>query len=147
MSTDKKKIIDSLDVVGEVFPDVKEAVINGHFKISTTRKETSEQEAKRCIQMYAILKNIEKLSGRKLEVLVYYLIYGYSKQTKDDVIKELKMTDSNLNNINHRLRKMGLINIYGTNFTKNEVSKELIAFKDFIVGSKGEYILIKINKE
>ena len=144
MEIPRKRLEDSLDVIGEVFSDIKDAVLKGHFNIKTNRL-IENAEVIRCIKLYVILNNIKKLTGRKLEVLAYYLIMGYSKETKKTILKALKITDSNLNNINHELRKMGVINSVGYNQSNNEVNKDLLAFKNFIVDSKGSYVLIKID--
>lgn len=144
MEEHRKKLEDSLDIIGEVFKDVKEACMEGHFKIETSRLVEAD-EVNRCIKLYVILKDIKKLTGRKLEVLTYYLILGYSKETKKFILKGLDITDSNLNNINHELRKMGVIKSVGYNQSNNEVNADLLAFKKFIVDKKGNYILIKID--
>jgi len=144
MKITRKQLEESLEVVGEFFGDIKDACINGHFKIETKRLSEMD-EILRCIKMYVILKDINKLTGRKLEVLSYYLKFGYSKKTKKDIIKGIKITDSNLNNINHELRKMGVINSVGYNQSTNEVNKDLLQFKSFIVDNKGGYVLIKVD--
>lgn len=144
MEINRQKIEESLEVVGNIFGDVKEACIDGFYKIETKRLNEMD-EILRCIKLFVILKDIKKLTGRKLEVLAYYLLYGYSKKTKKDVIKGIKITDSNLNNINHELRKMGVINSVGYNQSTNEVNKDLLEFKKFIVDNKGNYVLIKLN--
>lgn len=144
METSRKKIEESFEVVGQYFPDVKEACISGYYKIDTKRLSVTD-EIVRCIKLYAILKDIPKITGRKLEVLTYYLKFGYSKETKKIVIKGIKITDSNLNNINHELRKMGVINSVGYNQSANEVNKELLEFKEFIVDNKGKFMLVEID--
>ncbi len=144
MKNDRKILEKSLDEVGKYFVDIKEACTNGYYKIETQRLPHAE-EVIRCIKLYVILKDIKKLTGRKLEVLAYYLLYGYSKKTKKSVIKNIKITDSNLNNINHELRKMGVINSVGYNQSANEVNNELLQFKEFIINDKGNYILINLD--
>ena len=144
MKSDKKQVEDSLEVLGKYFPDVKEACVNGYYKIETERLIEIE-EILRCIKLYVILKDIKKLTGRKLEVLAYYLLLGYSKKTKKHIIANIKITDSNLNNINHELRKMGVINSVGYNQSANEVNPDLLEFKKFIVDNKGNYVLIKLD--
>lgn len=144
MKSSKQEIVKSLNIVGEVFPDIKEACVEGYYKIDTERLSDIE-EIIRCIKIYVILKDILKLSGRKLEVLSYYLKFGYSKKTKKDIIKNIKITDSNLNNINHELRRMGVINSVGYNQSSNEVSSELLEFTKFIVDSKKNFVMIKLK--
>lgn len=144
MSVNREKLEESLEVVGEYFGDIKDACISGYYQIET--KRLSEMaEILRCIKLYVILKDIKKLTGRKLEVLGYYLLLNYSKKTKKEIIETTGITDSNLNNINHELRKMGVINSVGYNQSTNEVNPELLEFKKFIVDQKGSFALIKIN--
>lgn len=144
MEISREKLEESLEIVGKVFEDVKESCIDGYFKIETGRLNEMD-EILRCIKLYVILKDIKKLTGRKLEVLSYYLKFGYSKQTKKNIIRGIKITDSNLNNINHELRNMGVISSVGYNQSTNEVNKELLKFKQFIVDNKKKYVLIKID--
>lgn len=141
---ERKKIEEALDTVGQYFGDIKQACIKGHYTIDTTRMGEME-DILRCIDMYIILNNIENLTGRKKEILGYYLKMGYSKKTKDFIIKNLKLTDSNINNLNHSLRKLGVIKSIGYNQSINEVDKDLLDFKKFMVDSKGEYLLVKIK--
>ena len=131
MNIDRQEIENSLETVGKFFEDIKEACLDGHYKIETKRLSEMD-EILRCIKTYVILKDIKKLTGRKLEVLSYYLKFGYSKKTKKDIIKGINITDSNLNNINHELRKMGVINSVGYNQSANEVNKELLEFKNLL---------------
>jgi hypothetical protein len=144
MNISVEELEKSLNVVGEVFSDVRDACIEGHFKIDTERLIEVE-EVLRCIKLFVILKDLEKLTGRKLEVLVYYLLYGYSKDTKRKILKAIGITDSNLNNINCALRSIGVIHSVNYNQKDNEVDSELLKFKEFIVNSKGKYILIKVE--
>ena len=88
---------------------------------------------------------MDDLRGRKQEVLAYYLMLGYSKKTKESIMKELDIKSSNLNHVNHSLRKMGAIRQIGYNESNNEVNKELIKLKEFIVDGRNKYILIKID--
>lgn len=144
MALDRKKVEGALDIIGSVFGDIKDACTDGYYEIGANRLDDMD-ETLRCIQMYVILKNIRNLTGRKLEVLSYYLKYGYSKRTKDQIIKGLNIKDSNLNNINHQLRKMKVIENVGYNQSNNKVSSELLNFKEFIVDQKKQYILLKIG--
>lgn len=144
MNIDKKKVEESLDIIEVFFKGVKDLCMEGHYTMKTGRLNTIP-EIIRCIQFFALIKNKSKLRGRKLEVLAYYLKSGYSRETKKDIISMLKITDSNLNNINHELRKLGAIETVGYNENNNQVNKELLEFKEFIVDNKKGNILIKID--
>lgn len=144
MKDKREELEAALDNVGLYFEDIKEACTQGYYKIETKRL-SAIAEVLRCIKLYVILRGVEKLTGRKLEVLAYYLMYGYSKKTKKHIITNLKITDSNLNNINHELRKMGVINSIGYNQATNEVNKDLLELKNFVVNNKGSYMMIKVD--
>lgn len=146
MPKNKQQIITkSLDNIGEYFPDIKSACIDGYFQIDSNRL-TSTEEIVRCIHIYTMLKNIKGLSSRKLDVLVFYLKYGYSKEIKKLIEERLKIKEGNLNSINCELRKLGVIEQVGHNESNNKVCDELREFKEFIVDQKGSYILISINE-
>lgn len=140
----KDEISKSLDVLGEYLPDIKNAVLNSYYSIDTKRLDNIK-EIKRCIKIYSIFNDIQDLTGRKIEVLSYYLLYGFNKDTKKDIIENINITANNLNNINHELRKLGFIRRSGYNKRNNEVNPDLLDFKKFIVDNKKSYILININ--
>lgn len=144
MSIDKDKLISSLGTISEVFPDMSDACVKGYSKVVTDRLEDME-EIQRCIRMFLILKGIPKLTPRKLELLAYYLKMGYSRESKDKITRRMKMKDSNLNNLNSKIRDLGLIKQVGHNQSNNEINPELVQFKKDIVDNKGSYILIKIE--
>ena len=144
MSLTKERTEESLEVIRQVFPDIYESCTKGYFGIDTKRL-SDIREILRCIEIYKLLKGMDDLRGRKQEVLAYYLMLGYSKKTKESIMKELDIKSSNLNHVNHSLRKMGAIRQIGYNESNNEVNKELIKLKEFIVDGRNKYILIKID--
>ena len=143
MQVNKEEIEKSLDVIGTYFGSIKDACVDGFYEIETNRLSRIE-EIIRCIKLYVILKGIKKLTGRKLEVLAYYLQDGFSKDTKKDIINLVGITDSNLNNINHELRKMGVIQRVGYNNSNNEVNPDLLQFKKFIIDDRKNFVLINL---
>ena len=86
-----------------------------------------------------------KISGRKLETLAYYLKHGYSKKTKEKILKDCKIKDSNLNNVNCELRRLGFITVDARNENKNHVDPKLSDFIKYMVDNKGKYVLIKVT--
>lgn len=145
MQHSKEEIEKSLSIIGNYFGSIEEACIDGFYEIETKRKESRIEEIYRCIQMYTLFKGVGKLRGRKLEVLSYYVQDGFNKQTKIDIMESLKIKDTNLNNINHELRSLGLIVKNEYNHSTNDVSKELMQFKKFIIDDKKKFVLINLK--
>lgn len=76
------------------------------FAIKTTSKI---ELAKKIISIYCLLSGI-KLSETEIATICYFIVYGYSNETKDLIInsKIISGRDS-LDNIVSKLRKLGLI--------------------------------------
>jgi hypothetical protein len=105
-------------------------------------KGTEMTEIFRCIKLYCLIKAIPELTVRKTEVLAYYLQRGYNTDTKKYIRKEEDITDSNLNVINHQLRKMGYLVQDGRNETRNKVSEELSNLKNHILKEGSSNVII-----
>lgn len=75
----------------------------------TVKTSSKLDMIKKIIQIYCLLSNI-KLSETETVVICYFIIYGYSNETKQLIIdsKIVGGRDS-LDNIISKLRKMGLI--------------------------------------
>lgn len=142
MSDKKKKFLDALDTVGEIFPDIPSIVKDGTYKI-VSQKKSDRDQIEMVVKMYAILKNKEELNGRNLEALCFYLEEGYDQEKKEKMARQLKIKQNNLNQINSNLRAKKYIIRDDKNKTKNFVDPELIAFKEKIVDQEKQNLLIK----
>lgn len=84
------------------------------------------------VSIYSIVKKAEKdqILPFERDILVYYILFGFSRETKDTIKKELKKSDNSINTTNSNLRKKGFLVRHKTNFTMGHVSKELQSLVD-----------------
>lgn len=144
MKEDKEDLVKAISQVGKFFPDVPGICENGYFKMTTEELDETDN-INRCIKLYCLIKGIPIIQTRRAEVMYYYLKYGYSRQTKDFIMKKININDSNLNNINNALRNIGFIKQVGYNNRNNEVNAELLAFKNYMDKGSGAHILIAVE--
>lgn len=93
------------------------------------------------MHVYNIIADIG-LTDKQIETLIMYIRYGYSKETKEVVTKELNFkSDNYIHVMNHKLKKKGMLvdNVY--NKRKKEISKELENIKNFVEKNKSEKML------
>lgn len=137
--------LESLAKVGAVIPVLEDMAKSTFYKLEIKRMSDLE-DVIRFITIYVSLKGDDevRLSQRRIQTLAYYILYGYSKKTKDTIKKDLDIENSNLNNLNSQLRKMGYIVSEKYNTHNNSVNKELLNFVNYMVLNKGKYFLVKL---
>ena len=138
--------IEALETIEKTSPVIGDMVRKTFYQLEIERL-TDLEDIVRFTSLYIDLKGDDdiKISGRKLETLAYYLKHGYSKKTKEKILKDCKIKDSNLNNVNCELRRLGFITVDARNENKNHVDPKLSDFIKYMVDNKGEYVLIKIT--
>ena len=132
--------LESLAKVGAVIPVLEDMAKSTFYKLEIKRMSDLEDV------IYVSLKGDDEVrrSQRRIQTLAYYILYGYSKKTKDTIKKDLDIENSNLNNLNSQLRKMGYIVSEKYNTHNNSVNKELLNFVNYMVLNKGKYFLVKL---
>ena len=107
---------------------------------------------KKVLNIYAKIVNIEKksnyLSPRLVNVLSFYMLKGYSKETKVLIQKSLDINVTNLNQINAELTKKKCLVKDEYNFSTKHLSESLENLKLYFI--KGEYskiFMINFKKE
>ena len=94
------------------------------------------------LTIYSIVKEI-KFRDFEKDVLKYYLVYGYNKETQDMVKEDLGKSDVNIRVTDTWLRKNGFLNLGVKNRRKSSLSKDMETIrKDFITDSKNVYALM-----
>ena len=92
---------------------------------------------KKVLKVYATLINVNKkgnyLRPRLVDVLAFYILFGYNKETKILIMESLKMDVKNLNQINSELSKKKFLIRDSNNFTKKHISKELDELKNYFL--------------
>ena len=107
---------------------------------------------KKVLKINAVVTNINEnenyLRPKLVDVLSFYILLGYSKETKDLILESLSINMKNLNQINSELtRKKYLIRDLH-NFKKKHLSEELKSLKKyFIEGESAKIFLIKFKEK
>ena len=94
------------------------------------------------LTIYSIVKEI-KFRDFEKDVLMYYLVYGYNKETQEMIMEDLGKSDVNIRVTDTWLRKNGFLNLGVNNKRKSSLSKDMeMMRKDFILDKKDVYALI-----
>jgi hypothetical protein len=94
------------------------------------------------LTIYSIVKEI-KFRDFEKDVLKYYLVYGYNKETQEMIMEDLGKSDVNIRVTDTWLRKNGFLNLGVNNKRKSSLSKDMeMVRKDFILDRKDVYALI-----
>jgi len=103
------------------------------------------------ITLYGVCQNLAKgknyLRPKLAEVLTYYVVMGYSDETKKYIVdNHEKMNYGNLNNINSQLTKKGYLvtDKYRAHF--KHLSTELQTMKDYIENDVMPMFIAKCKK-
>ena len=88
------------------------------------------------LTIYSIVKEI-KFRDFEKDVLKYYLVYGYNKETQEMIMEDLGKSDINIRVTDTWLRKNGFLNLGVNNKRKSSLSKDMeMMRKDFILDKK-----------
>jgi len=94
------------------------------------------------LTIYSIVKEI-KFRDFEKDVLKYYLVYGYNKETQEMIMEDLGKSGVNIRVTDTWLRKNGFLNLGVNNKRKSLLSKDMeMMRKDFILDKKDVYALI-----
>lgn len=101
---------------------------------------------RKIIKIYNIVADIG-LTNNEIETIIMYIKYGYSRETKKVVEKELKFKNSNyIHVMNHKLKTKGMLVNCEYNKMKKNLSKELQNIKELVNNGNDEKILPIIFK-
>ena len=94
------------------------------------------------LTIYSTVKEV-KFRDFEKDVLKYYLVYGYNKETQEMIMEDLGKSDVNIRVTDTWLRKNGFLNLGVNNKRKSSLSKDMeMMRKDFILDKKDVYALI-----
>ena len=82
---------------------------------------------------YSPTKTSKHLRPRLVDVLIQYIHRGYSKETKEEIKRVLKIDTKNLNQINAELTRKGYLIKDKYNDRKKEINSELQKLRDYFV--------------
>lgn len=99
------------------------------------------------IRIFSIVKLDDDLENHQERVLMFYIKYGYSPDTKDKIISSLGIKRHYLNTINHHLDKKGYLIKDNNNRQKKHLSAELQQLREAWVDNKVDVYAIKFVKD
>lgn len=107
---------------------------------------------RKVLKVHAVVTNIDKdenfLRPMLVKVLSFYILWGYSKETKEIIMDSLEITQKNLNQINSELTKKKYLVRDTHNFRKKYLSKELTMLKNyFLEGDYKKVFLVRFKEK
>ena len=95
----------------------------------------------------SLRRGTSKLRKKNMQLLAYYMKYGYSKESKLIAMAGLKVNEGNLNVMNGELDSLGYLVKKEKNYHDKSLNSELIALRDFINNedSNEHLIMFKVN--
>ncbi len=120
-----------------------------HFNKSFCRNDI--ELLSKVIRIYSVLKlgdDLDKsLEKNEERVLVYYLKYGYSKDTKKLIIEDLGIKPTYLNTVNCKLDKKGYLIKDKRNKQKKHLSQGLKKLKESFIDMESQIYFIQFEKK
>ena len=104
------------------------------------------------LKIYSLTINIEQdnnyLRPKLVDVLAYYILLGYSDETKEIILKSLKIKRTNINQINAELTSKKFLVRDKYNYRKKYISEDLKSLKQYFLESDNpnKLFLIKFKK-
>jgi len=103
------------------------------------------------LSIYAAIVNLNEgnnhLRPKLVQVISFYILFGYSVDTKNTIMESLNITKKNLNQINSELTRKNYLLRDAFNFRTKHLSKELKEVKSyFLTGNHSKIFLIKLTK-
>lgn len=100
------------------------------------------------ISIYSITNKAEddRILPFEKELLIYYCLFGFSKETKEEAKKRLKKNDNQINTTNSNLRTKGYLKAESRNKTKGYVDKELKEMVDSFMADKTKVLVLEFKK-
>lgn len=94
------------------------------------------------LQLYALMVNLKVgkiyLRPKLVEILAFYILKGYSDETKELIIKTLNITRPNLNQINAELTRKGYLRIDQRSYRKKYLSPAMLQIKEYFMDGKSD---------
>lgn len=123
------------------------------YKIDQTFKNSQDLLSK-FLTVYSVCSDLKNpknhLRPRLATILSYYVLKGYSIQTKNLILEsEPKLSREHLNQINSELKKRGYLIEDKFNSRNRKVNKELLALKNYVFAteSASPLLVVKFVKE
>lgn len=121
------------------------------MKFGTFFKYSNKMDLiQKVLDLYVITTpSAEKLIVREKEALAYYIMYGYSRETVEDIKTALSKNIKNgyVRTINNSLRKKGYLIQDTKNMQKNHLSEDMKMIQKEFVENDGKIYVVGFKKE
>jgi len=99
------------------------------------------------LRIYSITRLNTNLVKKEEEILVFYIKFGYNKETKELIKSELKMKNTHLNQVNYSLQKKGFLVADEYNRQKKNLSESLVQIKKSFLEDKLNIYVIQFTND
>lgn len=102
------------------------------------------------VSLYSIIKTKDqkkRILPFEKEVLIYYIIFGFTKEAKEEIKREKKKNENQINTTNSNLRKKGYLFKDDRNMTKGYVAKDLMNLVNAFKEDPEKFYTIKFTKK
>jgi len=99
------------------------------------------------INVYSLTALKSSLTPKQQDTLRFYLQFGFTAKTKETIMKDLKITDKHLNQINCQLQKCGYLTRHPTNYRMKYINENLLKLKESFLSKKVDSLVIMFRKD
>lgn len=108
--------------------------------------ETDMDVLRKALEIYQIATaNKTRLTNAELNLMVYYLRFGYSDQTKDDYRDDTGISPNGLHVLNNKLRDKGYLQKSQIKNNVSFLSNDMESLRKNLMTGAGMNIVIKAN--
>ncbi|MCB1711371.1 MAG: hypothetical protein KDH96_02465 [Candidatus Riesia sp.] len=141
---EKDKLKEAFETIKNLAPNIYKILDEGFYVINCDKKSDIEQ-IESVIKIYLHAKGI-KLTPRAIELLVMYVKYDTSSESRKKIRRQIKMTAGTLNQNTSSLKRAGILKYPYKDSKKSEVDPALVRLREYMNKPKKGNILIKYNE-
>ncbi|MAX51569.1 MAG: hypothetical protein CMH22_06275 [Methylophaga sp.] len=116
---------------------------------SKTKYKHEVELVDRIISIYSTIKKDKKnqILPFEKEILIYYILNGFSKETKEIIKTEKKKNNSQIDTANCNLRRKGFLIKGNKNQKISYVKEEIQEMVDSFLNNKNQFYVIQFEKK
>lgn len=142
---DGERLKKAFDTLKELAPKIFTTLKEGFYVVNCPKRNDIEQ-IESAVEIYLYAKGIN-ITPRARQLLVGYVKYGTSTESRKKIRRQIDMTSGTLNQNTSSLKKAGLVVYPYKDSKKSYVEPELVKLKDYMIGSnKKGNLLIRYNE-
>lgn len=145
MSTEEREELKkAFTTIKKLAPKVYKTLEEGFYIVNCPKRNDIEQ-IESAVEIYLYAKGIS-ITPRATQLLVGYVKYGTSTESRKKIRRQIKMTSGTLNQNTSSLKKAGLIIYPYKDSKKSHVEPQLLKLREYMTNStKKGNLLIRYN--